>query len=57
LLGTAGFDVRYVDVDDHYPMPTWKTDTRVAVYRAVRRLTGANLGEAMVVVAELRGVS
>jgi len=57
LLGAAGFVVRWVSVDDHYTTPSLTTDARVAVYRAVRRLTGANMGQAMVVVAELRGSS
>ena len=57
LLESTGFVVRWVSVDDHYTTPNLTTDARVAVYRAVRRLTGANLGQAMVVVAELRGAS
>jgi len=57
LLESTGFVVRWVSVDDHYTMPNPRTDVRVGVYRAVRRFTGVNLGQAMVVVAELRGPS
>jgi SAM-dependent methyltransferase len=55
VLEGAGFVVRWVSVDDHYTTPGLATDVRVGLYRAVRRVTGANLGQAMVVVAELRG--
>ena len=57
LLESTGFVVRWVSVDDHYTAPSLTTDLRVAAYRAVRLLTGANLGQAMVVVAEFRGTS
>jgi SAM-dependent methyltransferase len=57
LLGTHGFQVVSVSVDDHYTMPNLKTDLQVAAYRAVRRVTGANMGQAMVLVAELRDAS
>ena len=57
LLESTGFVVRWVSVDDHYTAPSLATDLRVAAYRAVRLLTGANLGQAMVVVAEFRGTS
>ncbi|TME54784.1 MAG: class I SAM-dependent methyltransferase [Chloroflexi bacterium] len=53
LLTTTGFDVRWVSIDDHYTMPNVKTNVQVALYRTVRRVTGANMGQAMVLVAEL----
>ena len=43
LLTTTGFDVRWVSIDDHYTMPNVKTNVQVALYRTVRRVTGANM--------------
>jgi ubiquinone/menaquinone biosynthesis C-methylase UbiE len=52
LLKKEGFRVVRVTVDDHYPRPGWKTNLKVAVYRSILRLTGRNLGVAVLVVAE-----
>jgi len=54
LLQDHGFRMVSVTVDDHYPAPSWKTTTRIAVYRAIARLTGRNFGVAMLVVAHYR---
>jgi SAM-dependent methyltransferase len=52
LLSKERFQLRWVSVDDHYPNPGWKTDGRVAVYRLINRLTGTNVGDATVLVAQ-----
>lgn len=52
LLVNEGFHVKWVSVDDHYPNPGWKTDGRVAVYRLIQRVTGTNVGDAIVLVAQ-----
>ena len=52
LLAEKGFRVVRVTVDDHYPAPSWKSALKMALYRTILRLTGRNLGVAMLVVAE-----
>jgi ubiquinone/menaquinone biosynthesis C-methylase UbiE len=54
LLAEKGFRVVRVTVDDHYPAPSWKSAVKVGLYRALLRLTGYNLGLAMLVIAERR---
>lgn len=51
LLQKEGFDILRVTVDDQYPEPNWKSELLIGLYRAVFRLTGNNLGQAMLVVA------
>jgi SAM-dependent methyltransferase len=52
----AGLAVRYVGVDDHYPKPTWKTDTKVRIGATVLRVTRINCFPTMLLVAEGRSV-
>jgi SAM-dependent methyltransferase len=52
LLTKEGFHLRWVSVDDHYPNPGWKTNARVAAYRLINRLTGTNVGDATVLIAQ-----
>jgi len=52
LLSKERFQLRWVSVDDHYPNPGWKTDGRVAAYRLINRVTGTNMGDATVLVAQ-----
>src|SRR5207245_7009107 len=54
LLAEKGFRVVRVTVDDHYPAPNWKSAVKVGLYRAILRLTGYNLGIAMLLIAERR---
>lgn len=51
LFRQEGFHRIWVTLDDHYPNPSWKTDLRVGAYRLIHRLSGMNLGEAMLVMA------
>jgi len=52
VLSKERFQLRWVSVDDHYPNPGWKTDGRVAAYRLINRVTGTNVGDATVLVAQ-----
>ena len=52
LVTRARFRLRWVSVDDHYPNPGWKTDGRIAAYRLINRLTGTNVGDAIMLVAQ-----
>jgi ubiquinone/menaquinone biosynthesis C-methylase UbiE len=54
LLEQSGFSVQRMTVDDHYPEPRMKTEAIVTAYRLVQRLTGHNLGQAILVMAERR---
>jgi ubiquinone/menaquinone biosynthesis C-methylase UbiE len=51
LLQKSGFRVQRITVDDQYPEPSWKTDMLVGAYRLVYRVTGFNLGQAILVLA------
>lgn len=52
LLAKEGFHVRWVRIDDHYPNRGWKTDVRVTVYGLIQRVTGANVADATMLVAQ-----
>lgn len=49
LLERTGFETGAVSIDDHYPLPTRRTNTRVAVTRALARLTALNLGNSLLI--------
>jgi SAM-dependent methyltransferase len=51
LLKKEGFLFKGVTVDDHYPEPTPRSEVLVGLYRIILRLSGRNLGQAMLVVA------
>lgn len=52
FLRDEGFRIRLLSVDDHYPKPTARTCLEIGSYRVLRRLTGINIGIAMLVIAE-----
>ena len=52
LLAKEGFHVKWVRIDDHYPNRGWKTDVRVTVYGLIQRVTGANVADATMLVAQ-----
>jgi SAM-dependent methyltransferase len=51
LLESVGFVVRGVAIDDHYPEPSAGTKAKIAGLRAVLRVTGINLGQALLAIA------
>ena len=51
MLRRQGFRVQRVTVDDHYPQPSRKTDVLIRTYRLIFRLTGHNLGQAILVLS------
>ena len=55
LLERTGFKTGRVSIDDHYPVPTRRTNTRVAVTRAVARGTPLNLGNSLLVAGRKLG--
>jgi SAM-dependent methyltransferase len=52
LLAKEGFRLKWVSIDDHYPNRGWKTDVRVTVYGLIQRVTGANVADATMLVAQ-----
>jgi len=52
LVEQEGFRVRRISVDDQYPQPSPRTNLLIAAYRAILRLTGRNLGHAILLLAE-----
>lgn len=52
LLGQNGFRATQWSIDDHYANPQLRTDTLVALHRAVLRLTGHNFGQTIFSVSQ-----
>jgi SAM-dependent methyltransferase len=51
LLRKGGLRFLRATVDDQYPEPSWRSELIVGAYRAILRVTGGNLGQAILVFA------
>ena len=52
LLRQHGFRATRWSIDDHYPNPQLRTNTRVALHRAILRVTGLNFGQTIFSVSQ-----
>lgn len=52
IVRRAGLKVRHLGVDDHYPLPQWKTDLKVRVGATLQKLTRVNFSPTILLVAE-----
>jgi ubiquinone/menaquinone biosynthesis C-methylase UbiE len=53
LLRQNGFHATSWSIDDHYPNPRFKTNTLVALHRAILQLTGFNFGQTIFSISQL----